>query len=131
MERMGYGQQPYVVFLHTDIDRQHLHIVSLRVDARGHKIDHSFERRRSNEIRKELEKEYGLRAAGVAAQEVGAGNEVVDTVSASDFALPQVDYPRGNLTAQIGAAIKSTCEQYRFSTFGEFSALLGCCNVAA
>ena len=29
---MGYGDQPFVVFKHTDIDRSHIHIVSLCVD---------------------------------------------------------------------------------------------------
>jgi hypothetical protein len=43
MERMGYGEQPYIVFKHKDIDRQHLHIVSLRVDENGHKLSHDFE----------------------------------------------------------------------------------------
>ena len=28
MERMGYGEQPYIVFKHKDISREHLHIVS-------------------------------------------------------------------------------------------------------
>ena len=43
MERMGYGNQPYIVFKHKDIDRQHLHVVSLRVDENGHKLSHDFE----------------------------------------------------------------------------------------
>ena len=42
MERMGYGNQPYIVFKHKDIDRQHLHIVSLRVDEKGYKIKDSY-----------------------------------------------------------------------------------------
>lgn len=26
MQKMGYGDQPYIVFKHTDIDREHLHV---------------------------------------------------------------------------------------------------------
>ena len=31
MEKLGYGNQPYLIFKHEDIGREHLHIVSLRV----------------------------------------------------------------------------------------------------
>ena len=55
MERMGYGEQPYIVFKHKDISREHLHIVSLRVDENGHKLPHDFEARRSMEILRDLE----------------------------------------------------------------------------
>ncbi len=60
MERMGYGNQPYIVFKHKDIERQHLHIVSLRVDENGHKLPHDFEARRSMEILRDLECKYDL-----------------------------------------------------------------------
>ena len=55
MQKMGYGDQPYIVFKHKDIDRQHLHIVSLRVDEKGCKLPHDFEARRSAEITRDLE----------------------------------------------------------------------------
>lgn len=64
MEAMGYGNQPYIVFKHTDIDRQHLHVVSVRVDENGKKIKSDFENRRSMEICRRLEQEYGLHVAG-------------------------------------------------------------------
>ena len=31
LEKMGFGNQPYLVFKHEDIDRHHLHIVTVRV----------------------------------------------------------------------------------------------------
>ena len=33
LERMGYGNQPYMVYKHEDIDRHHMHIVTIRVDT--------------------------------------------------------------------------------------------------
>ena len=55
MQKMGYGDQPYIVFKHKDIDREHLHVVSLRVDEQGRKLPHDFEARRSTEILRDLE----------------------------------------------------------------------------
>ncbi len=50
METLGYGKQPYIVFKHNDITREHIHIVSLRVDSEGKKINDKFEKRRSKQI---------------------------------------------------------------------------------
>lgn len=59
MERMGYGEQPYIVFKHRDIAREHLHVVSLRIDREGRKLPHDFEARRSVEITRDLEQNTG------------------------------------------------------------------------
>ena len=56
MERMGFGQQPYYVFKHRDIDREHIHIVSVRIDEYGRKLDHNFERRRSVDALQSIER---------------------------------------------------------------------------
>ena len=56
MEALGYGKHPYIVFKHNDIAREHIHIVSLRVDSRGRKINDKFEKRRSKKITDALER---------------------------------------------------------------------------
>ena len=75
MRQLGYGNQPYIVFKHSDIEREHIHIVSLRVDSDGHKIDDSFERRRSKRISNEIERMWKLhpsdRNAVVPADQLG------------------------------------------------------------
>lgn len=60
MEHMGYGKQPYIVFTHRDIDRKHLHVVSLRIDENGRKLSHDYEVRRSMDILRSLVQKYGL-----------------------------------------------------------------------
>jgi relaxase/mobilization nuclease domain protein len=55
MQALSYGNQPYIVFKHNDIAREHIHIVSLRVDS----LD-KFENRRSKRISDTLERKYGL-----------------------------------------------------------------------
>ena len=60
MEKMGYGNQPFIVFKHSDIEREHIHMVSLRVDSNGRKINDSHEFRRSDKVRKEIERIWNL-----------------------------------------------------------------------
>ena len=37
MQRMGYGDQPNIVYIHEDIGRRHIHIVSTCVNEKGEK----------------------------------------------------------------------------------------------
>jgi len=63
MQEMGYGEQPYVVFKHTDTERAHIHIVSVCVDEYGKRISDSFEKVRSMKVCRNLEKQFKLTSA--------------------------------------------------------------------
>ena len=118
MERMGYGNQPYIVFKHKDISREHLHIVSLRVDEKGRKLPHDFEARRSAEITRDLEHKYNLHPAV-------KGQEQRDTPD-----LRKVNYRTGNVKQQISSVIRSCLRNYKCSSYGEFRTLLELFNVS-
>ena len=60
MEKMGYGNQPYILYKHTDTGRVHYHLVSVRVDENGRKIPDYKERIRSQKAMKELAAKYGF-----------------------------------------------------------------------
>ncbi len=60
MDKLGYGNQPYMVFRHNDIGREHYHVVSVRVDERGRKINDSYEKQRCEKIIRTLSKKYGF-----------------------------------------------------------------------
>ena len=63
IEKMGYGNQPFVVYKHEDIDRHHLHIVTLAVDETGRKINDGNNFYASKRITREMEQKYGLHPA--------------------------------------------------------------------
>lgn len=116
MERMGWGSQPYIVFKHSDIDREHIHIVSVQVRPDGKKIKDSKRNERSVAITEVLEKEYGLLPAkGQSRPE--------------KWQFTPVDYTKGNLKKQIASVVKPVASMYRFQTLGEFRALLSLYNI--
>jgi len=53
IEKMGYKENPYLIYYHSDTANNHVHILSSRVNAQGQKINDSFERRRSQAFIKE------------------------------------------------------------------------------
>lgn len=59
MEKMGYGNQPFILYKHTDTGRIHYHLVSVRVDENGRKIPDFRERKHSQEIMRGLAPEFG------------------------------------------------------------------------
>ena len=54
MQKMGFGDQPYIVYKHEDLDRKHIHIVSGNINERGKKIDDSNNFYQSKKITCEL-----------------------------------------------------------------------------
>lgn len=117
MEKFGYGNQPYIVWLHEDIDRKHMHIVSVRVDEKGGKIDHNREGIRAQNICHEMEVKYSLHPTL-------AGQEKQESAS------PQkVDYPKGDVKAQVKHTARTLLECYNCHSFAEYNTLLELYNV--
>ena len=116
MQKLGYGNQPYMIFKHQDIDRRHIHIVSLRVDSNGKKINDSNEYRRSKEITEQLEQKYGLHPAE-------------GQTKGEDWQLTPVDISKGNIKRQLANVVKPLLKMYRFQSIGEFRALLSLYNI--
>ena len=117
MEALGYGKQPYIVFKHNDIAREPIHIVSLRVDSKGRKIDDRFEKRRSKQITDALERKFGLIPSSKVA------NKAVEET-------PKVDIGKGNIKEQVSNVVRMVMKHYHFCSLGELNAILSVYNLA-
>ena len=111
METLGYGKQPYIVFKHNDIAREHIHIVSLRVDCRGQKINDRFEKRRSKQITDALERKYSLIPS----------SKVTDREMKE---VSKIDTTKGNIKEQVAETLLSVLKHYKFCSLGELNAIL-------
>ncbi len=117
MEQMGYADQPYIVYRHDDIERSHIHIVSVRVDRAGRKIKSGFEARHSMKILREIERKYSLHPA-------------IKGQSVQDFhALRRLDYSAGNLKQQLSSIVREAMNRYDFLSIKEFNTLLNAYNI--
>ena len=76
MKDLGYADQPYKIYKHTDIARTHYHVVSCRIDGNGRKIPADFERIVLQNTLHKLEKEYGFK--------VGISNEEPELETAQE-----------------------------------------------
>ena len=116
METLGYGKQPYIVFKHNDIAREHIHIVSLRVDGEGKKINDRFEKRRSKQITDTLERKFGL----IPSSKV-TDREIED--------VSKIDTTKGNIKEQVSETLRSVLKHYKFCSLGELNAILTVYNL--
>lgn len=117
MERMGYGNQPYIVFKHTDIDRTHIHIVSTCIGINGKKIPDDYDHPRSMAICRDLETKYNLHKATEQEQKQ------------TDKVFKPVDYHKGDIKSQISSVVRHLPKYYSFSTMGSDNALLSLFNI--
>ena len=117
METLGYGKQPYIVFKHNDITREHIHIVSLRIDGEGKKINDKFEKRRSKQITDALERKYSLIPS----------SKVTDREMKE---VSKIDTTKGNIKEQVAEMLLSVLKHYEFCSLGELNAILSIYNLA-
>lgn len=118
MEKFGYGNQPYIVWLHKDINRRHMHIVSVRIDEKGEKIDHNREGIRAQNICREMEVKYGLHPT------LGERGE------RELLSLQKVDYAGGDVKAQVKHTARTLLECYNCHSLAEYNTLLEQYNVS-
>ncbi|CAI9678669.1 relaxase/mobilization nuclease domain-containing protein [Elizabethkingia anophelis] len=119
MREMGYAEQPYIVFKHTDIDRTHIHIVSTCVDRYGKKISDTYEKLRSMDICRALEQKYALVPA--TEKQVKKRQEL----------FKPVDHQSGDLKSQIAAVVRYLPRYYQYQSLGAYNALLSLFNITA
>ena len=118
MQILGYGEQPYIVFKHNDIAREHIHIVSLRVNSAGEKINDKFENRRSKRITDLLERKYGLIPSTPSKEQ------------RTNAPASQEHLPLDNIRSEMAQTLRGVLMHYHFCSLGEFNAVLRRYNLA-
>ena len=115
LESLGFGNQPWVMYKHEDIERHHIHIVTVNVNEEGKRLNQDFLYRRSKKITTGLEEKYNLHKAQ---------REKISP----DTPITKLD-PTGDIKRQLANNVKLVGMRWKFQTLGEYNAILGLYNI--
>ena len=119
MAHLGYGNQPYLVYRHFDIEREHYHIVSVRVGKDGRKINNFYEKRRAAAFMRENARRFGFSVAEKGERVISSEN----LTDASGERPPlRFDVGKGVSSRMLGAYARAL--SYGFESFQQFSCIL-------
>jgi hypothetical protein len=124
MSKIGFAQQPYLVYQHHDAGHPHIHIVSIKVKPDGKRIDmHNIGKNQSETARKEIEKTFGL----VVAQ--GRTNQM--NFQVQPISVGKIHYGKMQSKKAISQVLDFVLFSYKYSSLAELNAVLSQYNVLA
>lgn len=122
MEKIGFGDQPYLVYEHKDAAHQHVHIVTTLIREGGSRLPiHYLGKNESEKARKEIEIEYGLVKAD--------GKKKAETIHPVN--VQKVIYGKSETKRGISNVVRSVTRSYKYTSLPELNAALRQFNVVA
>lgn len=124
MQKIGFGKQPYLVYQHHDAGHPHVHIVTIKVQADGSRIDmQNIGRNQSESARKEIEQSFGLVKAEDSKQ-----RQVYELKPVN---AQKVQYGRSETKRAIANVLDVVLNNYKYTSLAELNAVLQQYNVIA
>ena len=123
MEKIGFGEQPYLVYRHTDSGHPHMHIATINIKANGERIDiHNIGRNQSEQARRQIEEEFNL---------VKASSKRKQEQPLKPVNLDKVVYGKAETKRAITNTVNEIIRTYKFTSVAEFNAILQQFNLLA
>ncbi|RAJ80091.1 relaxase/mobilization nuclease-like protein [Chitinophaga dinghuensis] len=123
MKRIGFSEQPFLIYEHFDAGHPHIHIVTTSIKADGTPIRlHNIGKYKSEPARKAIQEQYGL----VRAEDQKELLKDVHSVNAQ-----KVIYGKGETKRSIINVLDAVLKSYKYSSLPELNAILRLYNVAA
>jgi hypothetical protein len=124
MLKIGFSDQPYLVYQHMDAGHPHIHIVSVLIQEDGKRKDiHNLGRTLSEVARKKIEVDYGL----VKAQ----GKKQNDSLAIKPLNVQKALYGKTETKHAISNVLNHIVSNYKFTSLAELNAVLKQFNVLA
>ncbi|CAN5580205.1 conjugal transfer protein MobB [soil metagenome] len=124
MAKIGFEDQPFLVYEHKDAAHPHIHIVTTNVQHSGVRIDlHNIGRNQSENARKEIERAFNLIEAE------GRGKSQKEELA--PIPLEKINYGKSETKRAISNIIREITRSYKYTSLAELNAVLRCFNIVA
>ncbi|NJN27765.1 MAG: relaxase/mobilization nuclease domain-containing protein [Cyclobacteriaceae bacterium] len=124
MDKIGFGDQPYLVYEHQDSAHPHLHIITTNVRKDGKRIDiHNIGRNQSEQARKEIGKEFNLVKAESKKKHQEEYLKPID--------LKKAEYGKTETKRSISNIVNTITRNYKFTSLPELNAIFKQYNIIA
>ncbi len=132
MDKIGFGEQPYLLYQHHDAGHAHLHIVTTSIQKDGRRIDtFNIGKNQSETARKSLELEYNLVRAESKKKVVSQEQKVTPTIHHKKVSAEKVEYGKMETKRAIQTVLDAVINQYKYTSLAELNAVLRQYNVMA
>jgi hypothetical protein len=123
MDRIGFGNQPYLVYQHFDAAHPHIHIITTNIQRDGKRIElYNIGKNQSEKARKEIEEDFKLIKAS------GRKQEVTEKQS---MGPNKIEYGKAETKRSISNAVRFAVRAYKFTSLPELNAVLSRYNIVA
>jgi hypothetical protein len=123
MDKIGFGDQPYLVYQHLDAAHPHIHILTTNIQDNGKRIDiHNIGRDKSEKARKEIEIDFNL----VKAESKRKQEELVKPID-----VKRAIYGKHETKRSIANVVRTVSHDYKYTSLPEYNAALRQFNVIA
>ena len=124
MEKIGFSEQPYLVYEHFDAAHPHIHILTTLIQQDGKRIPiHYLGKNQSEKARKEIEIEFQL------AQASGKSKNTIPDLRPID--IEKVIYGKSESRRSISNVVRTVTRTYKYASVPELNAVLGLYNIKA
>src|SRR5690606_36816460 len=107
IEKLGFGEQPFLGYRHYDAGHPHCHVVTTNITDEGGRIDlHHLAAKKSEQARKETERAFGL--------VVAEGRQQTPKYQLGPIAMGKVNYGRIQSKKAIARVLDGVVLSYNY-----------------
>ncbi|TKT85717.1 relaxase/mobilization nuclease domain-containing protein [Dyadobacter frigoris] len=123
MDKIGFKDQPFLVYEHYDTGHQHIHIVSVKVRPDGTRIEtNNIGRNESEKARKQIEMDFNLVKAEAHKRQV---------FELKPVNVSKAQYGKSQTKQAISNVLNTVLNSYKYTSIAELNAVLRQYNVFA